>query len=746
MLRTIGADFYRALRDELTGQANAAFLWFVVAFACGIAMFFAWPTDPWAWTGPLIAGLGVAALVWRRKADPMMALLLAVVAVGLGWSAAQLRTSMVAAPVITREIGPLNLTGRVLDVEREPGRIKVVMDHMRYDGGGPPEKPQRIRLSLPAKHGAPRVGEVILVRAVLSPPERPVVPGGFEFQRYLFFQRIGALGYTLQPWQRSQLPLDPKLIVEVRQSIEGLRRSISDRILDVIPGDAGAVTVALVTGEQSLIPEKLQDQYRASGLAHLLSISGLHMTLLAAVVFFIVRRALALWSAFALRYDLKRIAAWAALAATTFYVLISGMSVPALRAYIMVAAVITAIFFDRRVISLRSVALAALALLAVFPESVVGASFQMSFLAVIALVAMYEHFRLKPRWRDGDGNLRIGYAIGVYVAALIVTDLVAGSVTSVLAAYHFNQVPVYSLAANVMAAPITGFWVMPLGIVALTLMPFGWDAPVLSLMGEGVAFINTVVVTVAAWPGAQIHVPPMMPWALVCAIAGVVMICLWRGRLRWAGAVPLLIGLAQPWVKDAPNLIVDESGRVLAVQDARGGMALNTDRRDRFVRTVIKERYGASKTRWPTVGKEGPGKENADLGLTCDRLACNFTQNKTVLTLAFSRDAITEDCGAASIMIAPQEFVDACGDTFVIDRGNLRAKGGHAIYLSNGRARIETVEDFTGDRVWSRKPKPFAKPTAPGPQSGDLQLEDLQPEPTRADDFGNAAEPEPAND
>jgi competence protein ComEC len=718
----------------LAGQANAAFLWFVVAFACGIAMFFAWPSDPWVWTGPAIALVGAALLLVRRKVDELAILILALIAVGLGWSAAQLRTSYVAAPVIEREIGPVNLAGRVLDVEREPGRIKVIMDHVMYDGGGgPKQKPLRVRLSLPGKHGAPRVGEVILVRAVLRPPERPVVPGGFEYQRYLYFERIGALGYTMSPWQHSQLPVDVKFIVEVRQTIEGLRRSISDRILEVVPGDAGAVLVALVTGEQSLIPEKLQDQYRASGLAHLLSISGLHMTLLAAAVFFIVRRSLALWPYVALRYDLKKIAAWAALAATTFYVLISGMSVPAIRAYIMVAVVIIAIFFDRRVISLRSVALAALALLAVFPEALVGPSFQMSFLAVIALVAMYEHFRLKPRWRDADGNLRLGYALGVYVAALVITDLVAGSVTSVLAAYHFNNVPVYSLVANVTAAPITGMWVMPLGLLALALMPFGWDAPVLSLMGEGIALINTIAGTVAAWPNAQIHVPPMMPWALVCAIMGVVIMCLWRGRLRWVGVLPLLIAILQPWLSAAPNLIVDESGRVVAIHDENGGVVLNTDRRDRFVRTVIKERYGASKARWPTSGKQASGTQNANLGLACDVTACNVTQNETSLTVAFSPDAVAEECGAVKFIVAPQMYVDACPGTFVIDRGNLRQNGAHAIYVHDGKAKIETVADFTGDRVWSRKPAKSTNSTNSTSSQTDI---------TRVDDFGNAGEAE----
>ncbi|MBL8643865.1 MAG: ComEC family competence protein, partial [Rhodospirillaceae bacterium] len=704
MLREFGAAFYRVFSGELAGQAHAAFLWAVVAFAAGIAMFFALPVDPWVWTGPGLA-LGAAVLLGVRRTGIMGVVLVAVVAMGLGFSAAQLRTAMVAAPVLEYETGPVTLIGRAAEVEREPGRIRVVMDHLRFDTPLP-QTPQRVRLSLPGKHGAPRVGEVIKVRAVLRPPERPVVPGGFEYQRYLYFQRIGALGYSTQAWTPTQIAYEARLIVELRQGIEGLRRTISDRILAVVPGDAGAVAVALVTGEQSLIPERVQDNYRASGLAHLLSISGLHMTLLAGVVFFLVRRSLALWPAVALNYDLKKIAAGTALLATSFYVLISGLSVPAVRAFIMVAVVIAAVFADRRVISLRSVALAALALLAIYPEALVGASFQMSFLAVIVLVALYEHVRLKPQWRDAHGNVRVLYAIGVYVAALVVTDLVAGSVTSVLAAYHFNQVPVYSLAANVAAAPVTGLWIMPLGMLALALMPFGLDAPFWTLMGEGTAAINAIAASVAAWPNAQIHVPPMTPWALVCAAIGVLLICLWRGRLRWVGAAPLMVALMQPWMSATPSLIVDESGRVLAVSDASGNLSLNPDRRDRFVRTVFKERFGASAERWPAGG------ENARLGLACDALGCTLNRDATTVTLALSPGAVAEDCGAAAVMIAPLQAVGACGGSFVIDRANLFRAGAHAVYLHNGRADVETVADFTGERVWSRKParRPRASP------------------------------------
>jgi competence protein ComEC len=509
------------------------------------------------------------------------------------------------------------------------------------------------------------------------------------------------LGYTLQPWERKRAPAEDGVAARGRQAIENLRRDISDRILTVIPGDAGAVAVALVTGEQALISEPLQEAYRVSGLAHLLSISGVHMSLLAAAVFVLVRRALALWPAVALRIDIKKIAAWAALAATAFYVLISGMSVPAVRAFIMVAVVMIAVLVDRRAISLRSVAMAAVVLLAIYPEAVVGPSFQMSFLAVIALVALYERVSLRPHWRGPDGEVRVRRAALIYVAAVVVTDLVAGSVTSLFAAYHFNRLPAYSLVANLVAAPLTGLWIMPTGLLALALMPFGWDGPVLALMGAGVEAVNGTAVAVAAWPGAEVHVPPMAPWAMAGAAAGLLVVCLWRGLLRWVGAIPVVVAMIQPWWASTPDMVVDESGRVVAVSDSGGRLALLPDRRDRFVRAVFKERYGASREPWPK-----PGATTPDLGLACDAAGCVLERNATRLTLAWSRAAVAEDCGVADVIVAPALFDARCRAGRVIDRGDLWRAGAHALYLGGGSVRVQTVEDETGDRIWSRQPRP----------------------------------------
>ncbi|MEQ9448339.1 MAG: ComEC/Rec2 family competence protein, partial [Rhodospirillaceae bacterium] len=275
-------------------------------------------------------------------------------------------------------------------------------------------------------------------------------------------------------------------------------------------------------------------------------------------VFLLVRRGLALWPWAAVRIDTKKAAAWAGVGATGFYLLISGMSIPAVRSFLMVAVLLTAVLLDRTALSLRTLAWAALLLMALFPDAVFGPSFQMSFLAVLSLVALYEQAWLKIRWRDVDGRYLIVRATGLYVLGLVVTDIVAGSATALFAAYHFNRLPTYSLVANFFAVPITGAWIMPSGLVGLILMPLGLERLPFEIMGAGVTLIDDIARVVSGWPGAQVHTPPMAATTMSFAALGAVFVCLWNGRFRWAGLLPVLFAVAQPVLSRSPYLLVDE--------------------------------------------------------------------------------------------------------------------------------------------------------------------------------------------
>lgn len=696
-----GAALARAAvfaRAEIARQTDRDFLWLVAAFAAGIALFFAWPFDPPNGTGLGIAVLGATGLALRRRA--LTGLALAVIMFGLGHSAAELRTWAVRAPLLDHEVGPFQLRGRVIDADKRPEGNHVVLADAILPGVAVADTPSAIRITLPASHGLPRVGSRMGVRAMVGPVGRPVAPDTFQFQRFLYFQGIGASGFAVGRWYPVASSDPAPWTANLHAWTESLRRQIGDRIAALVPGEDGTVAAALINGEQSAIPQGLQEAYRVSGIAHILSVSGVHLSLLATIIFFVMRRGLALFPGVALRFDTKKAAAWTALAATGFYLVISGMSVPAIRSFLMVSIVLGAVLADRQAISLRNVGWAALALMAIYPDAIFGASFQMSFLAVLALVAVYEQSWSKANLRRIDGSLDVPRAVAFYVFGLVIADMVAGGATAIFAAYHFNRLPTYSVLTNLLAAPLTSFWIMPSGVVALLLMPFGLDAWAVRAMGDGVSLLDRLARAVADWPGAQVHIPPMSAYAMVCAAAGLVFLCLWRGRLRWLGFAPVIVALIQPFLMPPPDLLVDDTGRVVAVSDAAGRLAIRPSRAGRFVREVWRERYGVSDQTWPRALHGAITVGNDALGLECDAGGCLFTRNGKRVLVAAAPEKIAALCGQADVIVTERDA--ACSAGLVIDAPALRRAGAHALWLRPEAVSVKTVLDSDGMRVWSK--------------------------------------------
>jgi competence protein ComEC len=686
----------KSIMLELDQQHGRGLLWLVVAFAAGIALFFSWSEDPPPAVIITLPLLGLMLAITGRRAHVLKAGGIALIALGLGQATAHLRTAIVAAPVLAREIGPVFLAARVAEADRRDGGNRIIIEDFEIPGLAAEETPERLRITLPVSHGLPVVGDRISVRVIVRPAGPPVVPDGFQFQRYLYFNSIGGTGFSLGQWTLEKGALQPEFWRAMRANIEGIRRTVGDRITEIVEGPDGTVAAALINGEQSAIPQNLQEAYRVSGIAHLLSISGVHMSLLAGIVFFLMRRLLAL-TPLALRMDTKKLAAWVGLGATGFYLMISGMSIPAVRSFLMVAVVLGAVLIDRTALSLRTLAWAALLLMVLFPEELFGASFQMSFLAVLSLIALYEQAWLKVKWRSPDGEYMILRAVGMYIAALVVTDFVAGAATSLFAAYHFNRLPTYSLIANLAAVPITGAWIMPAGLAGLLLMPLGLERWPFELMGVGVTLINDIARGVASWPGAQIHVQPM-PAAVMCLAAlGGILICLWNGRWRWAGALLILPAIIQPGIARSPDLLVDESARVFAVSDQSGHLAFMPGRSGRFVREVWRDRYGASPEDWPRSGES-----NGQLGLRCDADGCIFERGDQRILLAFRSNVIVEDCGSVDVIISSVATYDLCRAENAYDIIDFRRDGTHSFWFTQQGVISRTAEESTGQRIWTK--------------------------------------------
>src|SRR5262249_20773693 len=241
------------------------------------------------------------------------------------------------------------------------------------------------------KGTAPPVGSFVAFKAKLTPPLEPLRAGRYDFARDMYFQRIGASGFVLAHVRKEEAPHAARLLVRYLTVLDGLRDKIHNRISAVLPGDTGAIASAFITGKRDALSPQVNEAMYVSGLAHVLSISGYHMAVVAGVMFFAIRALFAFFPAFANRYPIKKWAACAALAVAAFYLLLSGAEVATQRSFIMIAIVLIGVLVDRQTLTFRSITVAALGVLMLAPEAVVHPSFQMSFAATLALVAGYQH-------------------------------------------------------------------------------------------------------------------------------------------------------------------------------------------------------------------------------------------------------------------------------------------------------------------------------------------------------------------
>ncbi|MBB4314866.1 ComEC/Rec2 family competence protein [Roseospira marina] len=692
----------RWLTGTLEAERTRLPLWLPVALGVGIALYFALPEEPPRWIGAALAGGVLVLTLLARRAVWITALLLTLGAATVGFVAAQERAYAVAAPVLAARLGPVAVSGRVVEIEaRANGGHRVTLEAVALAGVAPEGTPARVRVTA-TRGTAPPAGAWVTVRAILSPPPRPATPGAFQFPRRAWFERLGAVGFTVGGWDAlERAPPDSwrdRLAAHVQQA----RQTVAARFRAGLPGETGALAAALATGDRGGVPEPILESFRASGLAHLLAISGLHMSMIAALLFVGGRAGLALIPALAARWDLKIPCAVLALAGTTVYLLLSGANVPAQRAFLMTALVLVAVLLRRTAISPRTVAWAAVAVLVTQPQALLGPSFQMSFAAVLALVATWEaagpRLRTVRYGREGAPGLRLMRGAGLYLGGVLLTSLVAGFATLPFAAVHFNRVAVFGLAANLLAVPVMGLWVMPGLLAALVLVPFGLEGLVLAPLGWGLEAIAAVAGWVAGWPGATPRVPAAPAWGLVALVAGGLWLCLWRRPWRLFGVVGLTAGLVSPWTHPLPDLLIDETAAVLGVRAADGGLILSPGRANGFARDLWVDRWGgASRESWPE-----PGGTTADSGLRCDPRGCILARGGVLVALAWHRAALAEDCGRVDVVVSPLPIATRCvGPRAILDRRALAAQGPQALWLDGGAVRIETVAETEGRRLWT---------------------------------------------
>ncbi len=677
-----------------------AFLFLPVAFGAGVLIYFAAPDEPSPWAAPcLLAALTVIA--WRARQRPVARLVTTgCVALVAGFAAGSLKTWMMTQPVLGADSSIVQVQAWVEAVERRESGERLTL-RVRSISPFAGDAPYRIRVTSRAATGAV-VGRPVSLSARLRPPADPVAPGLYDFGRDAFFAGVGASGFVIGKVGEGQAGEAP-LGVRLRAGLDRVRSMISERIRAAIPGPSGAIADALVTGKRDGIPEGLNEAMRAAGLYHILSISGFHMALVAALVFALVRGGLALVPSLALKRHVKAWAALAALAVSTGYLVISGAEVATQRSWIMIAVVLIGVALDRGALTLRSLAIAALVVLAIAPESLLGPSFQMSFAATLALVSGYVTLRPWAEMQASDpaGLGRTLLLVTNGVIGLAASSFVASLATTPYAAFHFNTVHLYGVAGNLLGAPIVEFIVMPLQILALLLWPFGWDKPVWALAGLGIDLFVRVAEWVASWPGGRIIVPSARPAGLLVLSAGMILVAVLSTPLRWAGVPVMLLGLAMAPGGTPAAIIIDGEGTTVAARAEDGTLRVVSPRGNRF-----------AVQRW--LHAEGDGRNAADESLTagvrCDALGCTMVlPGGGRIAVPRHSDAVGDDCREARIVVTRYPLPPTCA-AMVVDLNALAWTGAVRLHRDSEHWRVEAARPEGATRPWFR-----SRPAGPRP-------------------------------
>lgn len=679
------------------------FLWLPVFYAVGISIYMGLPMEPPV-AAALMPAVAAAALavVWRHGilAIPLTGIL---VAVTFGIASAKLRTEWVRAPVLQTSLKRVDLSGFVVRVEPRATRGPRVTIAVRTLGRLEPEaRPRRVRIRLRRPMPGLVPGQPVKVRATLAPPAIPALPGGFDFARTAFFQRIGAVGFAAdEPAAAPELGA-PDLALRISAWLERRRQEIGTRITSALSGETGALANALMTGERGQVSQATLDAYRNSGLLHILAISGLHMAIMAGSVFFFLRLMLAALPALALHFPIKKWAAAAAAVAALAYLLISGGSFATIRAFIMILIMLLAVLLDRPAIALRNVAVAALLILVFIPESLFNVGFQMSFAAVAALVAGYEAWRDRRRALPRDGPLpRGGFGYGrwfvLFFLGVAMSTTIAGLAVAPFSVFHFHQSQQLSVLANMIAVPVCNFVVMPAALMSFIAMPFGLEVFPLWLMGQGIDVMTWTARRVAELPGAVSHIPVIPTHAFALVVFGGLWLFIWRTRRRLLGLAAIALGIALAPFAPRPDALVGRDGWLVAVRKPDGRLAALQNRGGQF-----------ELHRWLQSDGDGRAvKDAADAAAyRCDQSGCVARVKSVVFAVARHPSALADDCRRAGVLVLRFPKPRGCrpnGTT--IDVSALRRGGTHAVFIDkDGKVHITTVAERRGLRPWSQRP------------------------------------------
>jgi competence protein ComEC len=680
---------FRLYASRLEGHIETFFAehsrllyWTPVALGVGIEVYFSSTYEPGLWNALSVSFiLSLLTLFFRHHRLAFFVLyFLSVFSWGI--SLPTVRAHVLATPLLSHELPPQWIEGQIEKIETFPNAQRLTLYHPLLKKPFSDQPLTRVRVSLKGRlQLSPHVipGDRVRVRAILTPPAEPAVPGAYHFRRQAYFEGISAQGFALAPVRLLNASQeDISIVRRIRAGLEAFRHTLNQHFERTLKAPGSALAKALVTGDRASVPESVRLDFAASGTAHLLAISGLHLSVVAGFAFLSLRFILSLITPLALRFAIKKWAAFGALAAVSFYWLICGGSIPATRALIMSILILGAVMVDRRAITLRNVALAATLVLICLPEALLSPSFQLSFAAVIALVATYEHLKnsLITRKSQDDSRFRQGF---VYFLGVASTTLIATIATTPYLAATFHNITLQAIPANLLAVPWTTFIIMPLLVLSLISMPLAHDLGISYLLEKALNILMYIAHEVGSWPGSMVPIPSPRMGVMSLLTLGSLWVCLIKTPLRFWGGLPIG-GALVLWIlySPPPDLFIESNQKVIGIRTEQGSLWVVSKRAGAFAREAWSKHSGS----WALPEKLPPeGVEGARL------------VNETV---QLKRSHI--------LKLAPFSLTQKGSTQVLLNEKDLTQEGSLFVWLTGQGPRILGTRIGDQNRPWARRP------------------------------------------
>ncbi len=661
-----------------------------VFLGIGIMIYFSIPAEP-SMIALALTLLALLAIIRKLSLYGMLLhMLLGLSAITIGMLTAQFATHYNQTPVLERQM-TAKINALILGIDQNKrGSARYIVKPLNLGDLESNQIPNKLRVSAAAKHDNMRPGDQISGLVRLNPVSGPVHPGGYDFSFFAWHEGLGGSGFFMGRPEKIKPDYTPGLVENFTIYSNRMRIAVEERILNSMPLHTGNIAVALVTGNKTRIPEDVQETLRKTGLAHILAISGLHMALVTLTVIWGIRYVMVFIPTLALRYQIKKWAVCAGFVSATFYLMLSGGGIATQRAWVMISVMLLAVLMDRRAITMRSVAISALIVLLVNPQSIYSPGFQMSFAAVTALVAGYEWINKRRRLKAEEIFIPINQSIIArvssgffgYFSGIATTTLIAGTATAFIAAWHFYQVAPLGLVANLIAMPIVSIVIMPFVLFSLLLMPYGLEYIPLTMVSFGVEW----VVNASSWvegvsPNGNTGLLPR--YMIVLFAVSLIWLTIFKTRVRVFGFVPLMI---LPFIIRAPiipDVIISENGRAAAIRTQNETLGLLYPKGSKFVQTIWLKAWSGGKSEKLNLSKD-----------QCNRERCIVVlPSSKVLHIVYNPEHLQSSCKRADILIAPRLWWVNCrtrSPELVLKRHDFERFGTHALYVKKVRQKANT--------------------------------------------------------